>query len=224
MYELAPSILSADFANLGSEVQLLANNNVRFLHFDVMDGNFVPNISVGIPVLKSLSKQYDMFYDVHLMIDEPIRYVEAFASAGASLINVHLEACSDVTKTLNKIKETGKKVGITIKPNTNVMDVIPYVKYVDMVLVMTVEPGFGGQSFMSNCLDKVQILRDYADSNGLDLDIQVDGGVSLSNIDDCIKAGANVFVAGTSVFSGDIANNCKDFNKILTAYNDNLES
>ncbi|MFV0440169.1 MAG: ribulose-phosphate 3-epimerase [Lachnospirales bacterium] len=215
MFQISPSILACDFSVLGEQVEIVKSNGITYLHFDVMDGNFVPNISVGIPVLKSLADKYDMFYDVHLMIDEPIKYVDDFAKAGASLINIHIEACSDVQKTIDKIKSLGKKVGMTVKPNTKVEEVFPYLKDIDMVLVMTVEPGFGGQSFMEDCLEKVSKVRKYAKDNGFDVDIQVDGGVSLDTIQKCIDAGANVFVIGTKIFKGDIAKNCADFKNLL---------
>ncbi len=219
MYQLSPSILACDFTKLGEQVRKVKDNGVNYIHFDVMDGSFVPNISIGIPVLSTMKKNIDMFYDVHLMIDEPVRYVEDFAKAGADLINVHIEACKDVDATLDKIISLNKKVGITVKPNTNIEEVLPYINKVDMVLVMTVEPGFGGQSFMVNCLEKVKFLKDYKEKNNLNFDIQVDGGVSEDNIQQCIDAGANIFVVGTKVFAGDIDKNCKNFNEILNKYN-----
>ncbi len=219
MYQLSPSILACDFSILGEQVQKVKDNNVTYIHFDVMDGSFVPNISIGLPVLSSLKKNIDMFYDVHLMIDEPKRYVKQFSDAGADLINIHIEACENVQDTIDEIKKYNKKVGITVKPNTDIKETIPYLSQVDMVLVMTVEPGFGGQSFMSNCLDKVAFLKNYKEQNNLNFDIQVDGGVSDANIEDCIKAGANIFVVGTKVFAGDIDENCKKLNAILDKYN-----
>ncbi len=219
MYQLSPSILACDFTKLGEQVQQVKNNGVKYLHFDVMDGSFVPNISIGLPVLSSLKKNIDMFYDVHLMIDEPIKYVKQFSDAGADLINIHIEACKDVKTTINEIKKYNKKVGITVKPKTSIEDTIPYLKEIDMVLVMTVEPGFGGQSFMTDCLDKVKFLKNFKDEHNLDFDIQVDGGVSDTNIQQCIDAGANIFVVGTKVFAGDIDENCRKINNILDKYN-----
>ncbi len=215
MNHLSPSILACDFGKLLEQIKIAEDNGVDYLHIDVMDGMFVPNISIGVPVVQSLRKGTDMFFDVHLMVNEPIRYVEAFAKAGADLINIHYEACSNVDQTLDKIKSLDKKVGITIKPNTKAEDIFPYISKVDMVLIMTVEPGFGGQSFMTECLSKVKEIRHYANCNGHNIDIEVDGGVTIDNVKQCMDAGANIFVAGTAIFGGDIAKNCNKFLNII---------
>ncbi len=198
-FKLSPSALSCDFANAGIQIQQAKDGGAEYLHLDVMDGIFVPNISFGQPVVKSLRKCTDMVLDVHLMITEPIRYIEDFAKAGADIITIHVEATERVRETLEKIKECGKKVGISIKPKTPVEDIIPYLDICDLVLVMTVEPGFGGQKFMADMMPKVCQLREYADRNGLDYEISIDGGVSTENAKLCVDSGANVLVAGSSV-------------------------
>ncbi len=197
--KLSPSALSCNFANAGKQIQASRDGGAEYLHLDVMDGIFVPNISFGQPVVKSLAGCTDMVIDVHLMITEPIRYIEDFANAGADIITVHVEACEDVKATLEKTRECGKKVGLSIKPKTPVSAIIPYLPLCDLVLVMTVEPGFGGQKFMADMLPKCEELRDYAEKNGLDFEISVDGGVSKENAALCVRAGANVLVAGSSV-------------------------
>ena len=197
--KLSPSALSCNFANAGIQIQASRDGGAEYLHLDVMDGIFVPNISFGQPVVKSLALSTDMVIDTHLMITEPIRYIEDFAKAGSDIITVHVEACEDVKATLQKIKDCGKKVGLSIKPKTPVSEIIPYLDMCDLVLVMTVEPGFGGQKFMGDMLPKCEELREYAEKNGLDFEISVDGGVSAENAHLCVKAGANVLVAGSSV-------------------------
>ena len=208
---LSPSILSADFWKLGEDIQAVEQAGATYLHFDVMDGLFVPSISFGMPVLQSIRSKTEMFLDVHLMIDEPERYVEEFAASGADLVNFHIEATKDVKKTIELIRGTGKKVGITIKPNTPVQELVPYLELVDMVLIMTVEPGFGGQKLIPECLDKVKELRKIVDEKGLTLDIEVDGGINADNVETALAAGANVIVAGSAVFKNDIAVNVKEF-------------
>ena len=198
--KLAPSALSCDFAAAGAQIKSAEEGGAEYLHLDVMDGVFVPNISFGQPVVKSLRKCTGLVLDVHLMITEPIRYIEDFANAGADIITVHYEACSDVEATLLKIRACGKKSGISVKPGTPVEVLAPYLPICDLVLVMTVEPGFGGQKFMPDMLPKVRFLRDYSDSHRLDYEISVDGGVSAKNAALCALAGANVLVAGSSVF------------------------
>ncbi|MBO7515727.1 MAG: ribulose-phosphate 3-epimerase [Lachnospiraceae bacterium] len=205
---LSPSILAADYAILGEQIRQVRDNGAKYLHIDVMDGHFVPSISIGFPVISSLKKSFtDILFDVHLMIDEPIRYVERFAKNGADLITVHLEACSDVKQTLAAIRAQGVKAGISVKPDTPVEEIYPYLPMLDMVLVMTVEPGFGGQKLIPHTLDKVHTLYTYLRSHSMAVDIEVDGGITESTIKDAKKAGANVFVAGTAVFRGDIKNN-----------------
>ncbi|MBP5155587.1 MAG: ribulose-phosphate 3-epimerase [Clostridia bacterium] len=197
--KLSPSALSCDFAAAGGQIKQAAEGGAEYLHLDVMDGVFVPNISFGQPVVKSLRKCTDLVFDVHLMITEPIRYIEDFAKAGADIITVHYEACSDVEAALLKIRACGKKCGISVKPGTPAEVLVPYLPVCDLVLVMTVEPGFGGQKFMPDMLPKVRFLRDHAEKYGLNYQISVDGGVSASNAALCTLAGANVLVAGSSV-------------------------
>lgn len=205
MVKVAPSILSADFARLGSEVEDIRRGGADCVHFDVMDGTFVPNISFGIPVLKSLRKATDMFLDVHLMVDRPIRYVERFCDAGADLVNVHVEADTEenTLAALDRIRAKGKKCGITLKPATPAEAAAPYLKLVDLVLVMTVEPGFGGQKFMADMMDKVRALRAMLDEVNPACEIEVDGGVDANTSALCKQAGANVLVAGSAVFGKD---------------------
>lgn len=202
---LAPSILAADFWRLGEQIQEAENAGARYLHIDVMDGVFVPSISFGIPVIQTIRRHTGLFFDVHLMIEKPERYLQEFAKCGADLINFHLEAAEDVGETIAGIRSLGKKAGITIKPATPVKAVEPYLELVDMVLVMTVEPGFGGQKLMPECLDKVRELRSLTVERGLNIDIEVDGGITAENVGLALQAGANVIVAGSAVFQGDIA-------------------
>ena len=197
--KLSPSALSCNFANAGIQIELAKQGGAEYIHLDVMDGVFVPNISFGQPVVKSLSKCTDLVSDVHLMITDPIRYIEDFASAGADIITIHAEATDEVEACLNKIRACGKKAGLSIKPKTPVSAIIPYLPLCDLVLVMTVEPGFGGQKFMADMLPKCTELRDYRDAHDLDFEISVDGGVSADNAKMCVLSGANVLVAGSSV-------------------------
>ena len=208
---LSPSILSADFSKLGEQIKEVENAGAGYLHIDVMDGLFVPSISYGMPVIASIRKCTDIFFDVHLMIEKPERYVKQFADSGADLINFHVEATEDVTGTIEKIRALGKKVGITIKPATPASAVEPFLEMVDMVLVMTVEPGFGGQKLIPECLDKVREIREMVNAKGLTTDIEVDGGIDAGNVHLALEAGANVIVAGSAVFKNDIAGNVKEF-------------
>lgn len=218
MMILAPSMLSADFKELGKEIRTIEENGAQYLHFDVMDGMFVPNISFGIPVLASIRPATKMICDAHLMVTEPIRYIEAFKKAGADLITIHLEACEDVDATIAKIRECGCKVGISICPDTPVSSLENYVEKVDMVLIMSVHPGFGGQSFIPTSLDKIRQLKAMIEEKGLSVDIQVDGGIGLGNVEEVVKAGANIIVAGSSVFRDDVAKNTRDMLEILKKY------
>lgn len=217
-YILAPSILAADFKVLGQEMKKTEENGARYLHFDVMDGMFVPSISFGMPVLASIHDVTDQVMDVHLMVQEPIRYIEAFKKAGADLVTIHLEACEDVKATINKIRECGLKVGLSICPETEVEAVEPYLKDVDMILVMSVHPGFGGQKFIPESLDKIRKIRAMIEKKELSVDIQVDGGIYLTNVREVLDAGANVIVAGSAVFGGDPGKNTKEFMEILKDY------
>lgn len=208
---LSPSILSADFCILGQQVKEVENAGAKYLHIDVADGLFAPSITYGMPLIASLRKCSDIFFDVHLMIERPERYVKEFADCGADLINFHVEATEDVEGTVAKIRALHKKVGITIKPATPAKVVEKYLELVDMVLVMTVEPGFGGQKLMPECLDKVREIRDMAEKKGLRTDIEVDGGITADNVRHAVDAGANVIVAGSAIFHDNIAKNVKTF-------------
>lgn len=213
MNYLAPSVLSADFSTLGNDIATVATAGAPIIHLDVMDGKFVPNISFGAPVIASVRKVTDAIFDVHLMIEEPSRYLKDFAKAGADIITVHYEACQDVTDTLSQIRELGTKVGLSISPDTSVDVVKPFLSQVDMILIMSVHPGFGGQKFIEESLDKIRAVRDMADELGLkELWIEVDGGIGEDNIATVMEAGANVFVAGSAVFKGDMIANVKALN------------
>lgn len=213
---MSPSVLSGDFWKLGEQISELEKEGTKWLHIDVMDGFFVPCISYGMPVIKSLRSHTSMFFDVHLMIIDPERYIDFVADSGADLINFHIEATKNVQGCINVIRQKGKKVGLTIKPDTPVSKVVPYLDQVDMILVMTVEPGFGGQKLIPECIDKVRELRAIVEEKGLtDLDIEVDGGININNITTAIEAGANVIVAGSAVFNGDITANIQQFNAKL---------
>ena len=218
MIILAPSILAADFKELGKEIQTIEENGAQYLHFDVMDGMFVPSISFGVPVLESIRPATKLVCDAHLMVTEPIRYVEAFAKAGADLITVHLEACEDINATIEKIRACGCKVGVSICPDTPVISVKNLLKKVDMILIMSVHPGFGGQAFIPESLDKIRELKAMIDAEGLGVDIQVDGGIYTHNVEEVIEAGASVIVAGSAIFKGDTANNTKEMLEILKRY------
>ncbi|MCM1541527.1 MAG: ribulose-phosphate 3-epimerase [Blautia sp.] len=209
---LAPSILAADFSKLGEQIGQAGTAGAQYLHIDVMDGVFVPSISFGMPVIRTIRKCTDLFFDVHLMIEKPERYIGEFAECGADLINFHVEATDDVPSVIERIRSFGKKAGVTIKPATPVKDVEPYLELVDMVLVMTVEPGFGGQKLMPACLEKVQEIRHILSDRGLDhVDIEVDGGVTEENLGEVLAAGANVIVSGSSVFHNDVDANVRKF-------------
>lgn len=216
MNYLAPSVLSADFSTLGNDIATVATAGAKVIHLDVMDGSFVPNISFGAPVISSVRKVTDALFDVHLMIDEPIRYLEDFKRAGADIITVHYEACDDVEMTLSKIHDLGVKAGIAISPDTEVAVLEPYIDMVDMVLIMSVYPGFGGQKFIDFSLDKIKQVRKIADESGQsELWIEVDGGIGATNIEKIKNAGANVLVAGSAVFKDNPARNVSMLNEII---------
>ncbi len=218
MMILSPSILAADFMELKREIQTVEENGAKYLHFDVMDGIFVPSLSFGMPVLEGVRKVTKLICDVHLMITEPIRYIEEFKKAGADYITFHYEACEDVDATIAKIKDVGCKVGISIRPDTPVSVLEKYVSQVDMVLIMCVYPGFGGQKFIPESLDRIRELKAMLDAKNLQVDIQVDGGIYISNVEEVVQAGANVIVSGTGIFRGDVAQNTRDMMKILEKY------
>ena len=200
MIKISPSVLASDLSRLADEVAEIEKAGADMVHLDVMDGCFVTNISFGLPVISSLRKHSGMIFDVHLMICEPERYVTRFIEAGADILTFHYEACRDSRATLKLIRDMGCKAAISVKPNTPVEEIFGLLELCDMVLVMTVEPGYGGQALIPECLDKVRVLRDEIERRGLSVDIQVDGGINSSNAKDAISAGANVLVAGSAVF------------------------
>ena len=200
MIHIAPSLLAADFSNLEKELEKVRLAGATHLHLDVMDGMFVPNISFGAPVIASIRKKSKLFFDVHLMIKNPQRYIESFVKAGADCITIHLESTSRPKDAIMKIKEHDMNAGIAISPNTSADAVLPYLHMVDMVLVMTVEPGFGGQAFMPEMLDKVRKIKEYITENNIDIHIEVDGGINEHNAILAVEAGADVLVAGSAIF------------------------
>ncbi len=208
---LSPSILSADFTKLGEQLQILDKAGAQYVHVDVMDGLFVPSISFGMPVIKSIRKATGRVFDVHLMIEKPERYIVEFADCGADMITFHVEATDKTAEIIDDIHARGLKAGISIKPGTPVEVIKPYLDTVDMILVMTVEPGFGGQAYIDYCTDKVVAVKKLVEESGRVIDIQVDGGINKDNVKMVLEAGANVIVAGSAVFKDDIAKNVEDF-------------
>lgn len=215
---LAPSILAADFTKLGEQMKETERAGAQYVHYDVMDGRFVPSISFGMPVLASIRGCVNQIFDVHLMIEEPIRYIEAFTKAGADIITIHLEACEDVRKTIEKIRACGVKAAVSICPDTPVSALEPYAELVDMVLIMSVHPGFGGQSFIPSSLDKIRETRALLDKVNPDADVEVDGGIYMTNVREVLEAGANIIVAGSAVFRGNAEENAGQMMEILREY------
>ena len=217
MLELSPSLLSADFTNLKSDIEILDKSEVKYLHLDVMDGMFVPNISFGPMIIKQLRPLTNMVFDVHLMIEDPDRYVQSFKDAGADILTVHYEACKHLHRTISYIKSLGMKAGVSLNPATNI-DVLDYVlEDLDLVLVMSVNPGFGGQSFIPSALDKIKNLKEKIKERNLKVIVEVDGGVKTTNVKDVVEAGADLIVSGSDVFA-DKENRIKAYNDIFNNY------
>lgn len=218
MFILSPSILAADFAVLGQQIKEIDEAGVPYIHIDVMDGVFVPPISFGMPVISSIRKITDKVFDVHLMIESPEDKIDSFIESGADIITFHLEATDNPAAVIRQIKRQGKKAGIAIKPGTPVQEVFPYLDQVDMVLIMSVQPGFGGQEFLSETLERLRQVKAYTMTHQLTVDIQVDGGIYSENAGEIMEAGANVLVSGSAVFNGSISRNIRRYQEIFEDY------
>lgn len=224
VYQLAPSILSADFNRLGEQIQRVEKTECRWLHIDIMDGMFVPSISFGMPVVKSIRKESSLYFDVHMMVKDPERYVEEFQSCGADMITVHAEACRDLAETVKKIHETGADAGVAVNPDTPLSAVTDVMDQVEMILIMSVYPGFGGQKYIPESTERIRTLRRMLDEKGLEhVHIQVDGGINRATIDEVLAAGANIIVAGSAVFGSNIEQNVRELQEKISSYSKKAE-
>lgn len=224
VYQLAPSILSADFNRLGEQIQRVEKAECGWLHIDIMDGMFVPSISFGMPVVKSIRKESSLYFDVHMMVKDPERYVEEFQSCGADMITVHAEACRDLAETVKKIHETGADAGVAVNPDTPLSAVTDVMDQVEMILIMSVYPGFGGQKYIPESTERIRTLRRMLDEKGLEhVHIQVDGGINRATIDEVLAAGANIIVAGSAVFGSNIEQNVRELQEKISSYSKKAE-
>ena len=223
-YVLSPSILAADFKVMGQEMKKTEENGAAYIHFDVMDGMFVPSISFGMPVVKSIRKESSLYFDVHMMVKDPERYVEEFQSCGADMITVHAEACRDLAETVKKIHETGADAGVAVNPDTPLSAVTDVMDQVEMILIMSVYPGFGGQKYIPESTERIRTLRRMLDEKGLEhVHIQVDGGINRATIDEVLAAGANIIVAGSAVFGSNIEQNVRELQEKISSYSKKAE-